>query len=195
MNCPKCDVAVDPAAAECPHCGVILAKATPEAFRPQRTPPPKPQPARPSSTSARQVAAAVVVIVALFLAIRHRRGTHAAETLPGWYADAGGYSRAMAEQTTTNKPVLVYFHTDWCGWCKKLDADIFRTGAFKDRYPSVIKVKINAERGAAERALTEQFGVRGYPTVVIVRAGQRAEPIVGYSEPDAYMARLDSLVN
>lgn len=194
MTCPKCDAAVDPLAAECPRCGVILARAVPESFRPSHgrfepAPPPK---SRPSNRAALIV---LVVIAGALYALQHRRATHARGALPGWYSDAAGYNRAIGEQSVNRRPVLVYFHTDWCGWCTKLESDTFTTAAFSRRYPALTKVKVNAEGSADERRLASQYGVRGFPTVIVIRDGRPAERIVGYLPPDAYMAQLDSLVN
>ena len=193
MNCPKCNAAVDALDTECPHCGVILARAMPESFRPSH-PRFEPAPRQKASWPAAPVVAILVVMAAVY-AFHHRGAARAGETLPCWYADAAGYNRAISEQSVNSQAVLVYFHTDWCGWCKKLDADLFRTTAFSKRYPAVIKVKVNAEGSAGDRGLASQYGVSGFPTVIVVRGGRPAERIVGYREPDAYMAQLDSLVN
>ncbi len=199
MTCPKCAAAVDPRATECPHCGVIISKAIPEAFRPAPVHVDEsPKSTRRESNSQLRLAIGILALLAVAYIVKTRlgseRGASGDALLPGWYAGATGYSRAVDEQSRTNQPVLIYFHTDWCGWCKKLDADLFRTDEFTTRYKSVLKVKVNPENGSAEHDLAREFGVNSYPTVIVVNAGRR-QSIVGYFEPAEYMSRLDSFMN
>ena len=98
----------------------------------------------------------------------------------------------MAEQKGSGAPVLLYFHTDWCGWCKKLDEDVFSSPQFRQRYSSMLKVKVNAEHKGGDRNLAIEYGVQGFPAVYILRRGSNERPLIaGYAEPAAYMAQID----
>lgn len=51
-------------------------------------------------------------------------------TKEGWLVDL---DEAYAVSTKEGKPILANFTgSDWCGWCKKLDADVFTKPAFKE---------------------------------------------------------------
>ena len=52
-------------------------------------------------------------------------------------------------------------------WCKKLDAEILSTDAVEQFLQRVVKVRIDPEAGAEERAIAARFGVRGYPSVFV----------------------------
>jgi protein disulfide-isomerase len=48
----------------------------------------------------------------------------------GWIDDL---EKAKAQAKAENKKILLDFTgSDWCGWCKKLDAEVFSQPAFKD---------------------------------------------------------------
>jgi thioredoxin-like negative regulator of GroEL len=75
----------------------------------------------------------------------------------------GSYKQALRKAGEQGKPLLVDFYTDWCGYCKKLDKQIEEIAGTVNKFAYY---KVNAEQN---RALAKEFGVRGYPTVVIVK--------------------------
>jgi protein disulfide-isomerase len=78
-----------------------------------------------------------------------------------------------------NLPLLLNFTgSDWCGWCKVMDDSVFHKEEWKEfAADHVVLVTIDFPRGSnivpkkwKERnsQLKKHFGVRGYPTYVIV---------------------------
>ena len=50
-------------------------------------------------------------------------------TPEGWLDD---YDAALKKAAAENKHVVVDFSgSDWCGWCKRLDKEVFATDEFK----------------------------------------------------------------
>ena len=88
---------------------------------------------------------------------------------------------ALARAKKEDKFVLLDFYTDWCGWCKRLDRDVFAKDDFKKAASQVIGVKINAEENQANRALARSFGVSSYPRLFFLdKDGRTLERIKGY---------------
>ncbi len=85
-----------------------------------------------------------------------------------WYLNAPGYTEAVALHQKTGQPVMVYFHTHWCGYCKKLERNLLSQKAVQQGLSGVIKVSINPEVSTREDAIGEQWGVQGYPTLYVV---------------------------
>jgi len=85
-----------------------------------------------------------------------------------WYSGAGEYVTAMDAHRSMQTPMLVYFYTSWCPYCRQLDQEILPAEEVAQFMRSVNKVRINPEAGPDERALANQFGVRGYPSVFII---------------------------
>ena len=44
-----------------------------------------------------------------------------------WEHGASGYHLALEEAKAAEEPLIIYFHTSWCGWCEKLDKNYLAT--------------------------------------------------------------------
>jgi len=85
---------------------------------------------------------------------------------------------SISQSMSTGKPILLFFTgSDWCGWCIRLQKEVFKTAEFsKWANENVIlmevdfpRTKVLNEKLRQQNAqLQTSFGVRGYPTVFIV---------------------------
>lgn len=89
-------------------------------------------------------------------------------TLRHWYSGASGYQEALALQKSTAKPIALFFHTEWCQNCKRLRETVLATPEVERFLKNAIAVKINPESGLKERQIADNYGVRGYPTFLLV---------------------------
>jgi thiol-disulfide isomerase/thioredoxin len=87
-----------------------------------------------------------------------------------WYEGASGYQDAVAEARDTHKPMTVYFRTDWCPYCRRLDSELLGSGPVIAYLRSVVKVRINPEAGAVEKEIARRYGVTGYPSLYLHQA-------------------------
>jgi thioredoxin-related protein len=118
-------------------------------------------------------------------------------TGPAWRSwDAG-----LREAGTRRRPVLVDVYTDWCGWCKRMDRDVYARADVQEYLARrFVTVKLNAESGDAaryrgraytSRTLAAQFGVTGYPTTMFLNAkGVHLGNVPGYSPPQDFLLLL-----
>jgi thiol:disulfide interchange protein len=90
----------------------------------------------------------------------------------GWLTNI---DEAYAESKASGKPIMANFTgSDWCGWCKKLTADVFSHQEFKDwAKNNVVLLELDYPRRktlpqhiqAQNSNLQSVFGIQGYPTV------------------------------
>ncbi len=88
-----------------------------------------------------------------------------------WYDDI---NVAMKLSNETNKPLMLFFTgSDWCGWCKRLQAEVFYKDEFKTwAANNVILVEVDFPNAVPQsealkkqnRDLQTKFPVKGYPT-------------------------------
>ena len=104
------------------------------------------------------------------------------------------------------KPILLDFTgSDWCGWCIKLDKEVFSKKEFKDYAKDglvLMTVDFPHEKYQSKKlkeqneALGKKYGVDGYPTVVLVDAEGKVLGKTGYQEggPAKYVEHLKELL-
>ncbi len=123
-------------------------------------------------------------------------------TPEGWLDD---YDAALKKAADENKHIVVDFSgSDWCGWCKRLDKEVFATDEFKkaasEKYvllmvDSPMKKSLLTPKAAKENPkLVEKFGVNGFPTVVVLDPKGEEVCRLGYEKggPAKYIEKLDA---
>jgi thioredoxin-related protein len=120
-----------------------------------------------------------------------------------WLTD---YKAALAAAQKENKVILVDFTgSDWCGWCKKLEAEVFSQKAFLDyANANLILLKLDFPKSIKQtdelkkqnEDLAKQFAIEGFPTIVLLsKTGEKINQL-GYEEggADKYVEHLKSLI-
>ena len=75
--------------------------------------------------------------------------------------------RTFAKAKETNKPIIVFFYTDWCGFCQRFVPTfdkITKNRAIKSNFAIAY---VNCEK-EENQALMGEFGVQGFPTVYVI---------------------------
>lgn len=122
----------------------------------------------------------------------------------GWETN---FEKASAKAKAEGKHVLIDFSgSDWCGWCIKLDKEVFSQKAFK-AYAEENLVLVLADfprdtSGQSEelqkqnKALSEKFGIRGFPTIYILDPNGKTVDKTGYQAggPEAYVEYIKGVI-
>ncbi|HVT13818.1 MAG TPA: thioredoxin family protein [Fimbriimonadaceae bacterium] len=102
------------------------------------------------------------------------------------------WADASAMSQKTGKPIFIDFFTDWCHWCKVLDAEVYPSDAFKAEAKNWVLLKIDAEKGEGVQ-LAAKYGVNAYPTIKYVKAdGTLIGGFEGYMPTDKVVANMQS---
>ncbi len=116
------------------------------------------------------------------------------------------FEAAQVKAKAENKPMLLDFTgSDWCGWCIKLDKEVFGEAAFKDYAAAeLVLVELDfprskgqsAELKAQNEALAKQYGVRGFPTILLLSPDGELIEKTGYQRggPEAYVEHIKGIL-
>ena len=120
----------------------------------------------------------------------------------GWIEDfelaqmiAADHKRAM---------LLDFTGSDWCGWCIKLDKEVFSTEEFrKYAAKNLVLVKIDfpkkkqqsPEQKRKNNSLARKFRVKGFPTLIILSPNSKELGQMGYQPggPGPFLRKLNRL--
>ena len=99
-----------------------------------------------------------------------------------WRSNFGG---ALSEARSSGKPVMVDFYTDWCGFCKKMDAEVYTDIGVIAESVNFVSVKVNAEKSSA---LAAKYQVSEFPTIIWLGAdGTLLERLPGYADAPEFL--------
>lgn len=120
------------------------------------------------------------------------------------------YEAALKLAKQKELPIFINFTgSDWCGWCKLMDRNVFSTIAW-EKYAAkeLVLVTIDFPKNPSlvppeyvqrNYELQEAFGVRGYPTFIILdEDGQTVLGQLGATEnptPNLFIDQVNDIIN
>jgi len=127
----------------------------------------------------------------------------AATTEEGWVTDFAAASETAKEEG--KYMILNFTGSDWCGWCIKLDDEVFSKEAYRSYasenlveveldFPN--KKKLPIETIQQNNELSDTYDIRGYPTILILSPEGEEVARTGYRPggAEAYVDHLQSII-
>lgn len=127
----------------------------------------------------------------------------------GWVAFGEAMEANASGKKKLQRPVMVDFYTDWCGWCKRQDATTFRDPRVvnylnqwyhavqfdaEGNSPVVFRgetLKRQGKTHALATQLASNRGRIGYPTIVLLSPeGETLAVLQGYQTPEKLLPQL-----
>ena len=121
-----------------------------------------------------------------------------------WYID---FEKAKEVAQASGKLILMDFTgSDWCGWCIKLKQEVFNQDEFIEyANGTFILMEVDFPRASNEQDtatiaqnndLMDRYGVRGFPTIMIVNSSGEVMGRTGYLKggPTVYIKHLEDLL-
>jgi len=160
---------------------------------------------RISTTWKAALAALALVLGGTALQAAERPAETGAE--PGkWTMDFDAAKRVAAEK---HLPLFLNFTgSDWCGWCKLMDREVFSQDAWKTWAAEklmLVWIDFPSDKSLVpmgyvlrNRTLADSFGVRGYPTYILL--AEDGETLLGRlgasrdATPEGFIGEVEALL-
>jgi len=108
------------------------------------------------------------------------------------------FDEGMKLAKQSGKKVLIDVYTDWCSWCKKMDANTYTDNSVIEYLnKNFVVIKLNAEanekisfagQSFSPAEFAQGMGVNGYPATLFLKSdGQPITLLPGYSEAGMFI--------
>ena len=75
--------------------------------------------------------------------------------------------KSLEKAQETKKPVIVFFYTDWCGFCQRFAPTYHKFSKDRDIKKNFAIAYVNCEKPENSKKM-EEFGIHAFPTVYVV---------------------------
>lgn len=116
------------------------------------------------------------------------------------------FQEALKKAKKEKKTLLLNFTgSDWCGWCIRLDNEVFSQKSFVDyANKNLVMVKLDfprkkqlsAEETVQNRQLAQKYDIKGFPTILLLDPSENTILQTGYQRggPDSYVQHLSDAI-
>lgn len=108
------------------------------------------------------------------------------------FQDSAGFQEAIRLHKESGKPIALYFYTDWCPYCARLEHNVLSRPEVKEYLEKTLYVSVNPEHGKSENALFASFKGVGYPTFIILEKDKPARQVPTAVKPEAFIQACKS---
>ena len=120
-----------------------------------------------------------------------------------WQTD---FKKASSDARASGKYIMLDFSgSDWCGWCIKLEKEVFSQDAFKDFTEKNLvcvlvdfprRIEQTREQKQQNWNLATKYGIQGYPTIIILSPDGELVGKTGYLQGGSrkYVQHLNEII-
>ena len=125
---------------------------------------------------------ALIVVVIVLLAPQTFAGT--------WNKS---YADAMKKAKSANELVFVDLFADWCGWCHRMEQEVFPSETFQKATDKMVLLRLNTEDGGDGTRFAQKFNVNSLPTFLILTPDDTVAGVLrGYAPAKEFVTEMES---
>lgn len=91
-----------------------------------------------------------------------------------WLDNSEGYEQGMQTHRAEARPMVVYFRTDWCPYCRQFEDALLEVPEVVEAMKKMVLVRVNPEQGNMEMRLASRYRVDGYPAMFVHSTSSKA---------------------
>ena len=102
------------------------------------------------------------------------------------------FDEALERAREADKPLMVDFWADWCGWCHRLDRTTYVDPVVAAKAENFVPVKVNTEGGRREVEVVETYEVHNLPTILFLSSrGRQVMRVNAFQGPGQFPHTMD----
>jgi thiol-disulfide isomerase/thioredoxin len=102
------------------------------------------------------------------------------------------FDKAMALARAQQKPVIVDFWAEWCGWCHRLDKTTYADPTVVKLSHDFVAVKVDTEGSKKDVAVAYRYEVMTLPTIMFLSpSGRPLMRVGGYQGPGQFPRTME----
>jgi thiol-disulfide isomerase/thioredoxin len=102
-----------------------------------------------------------------------------------WYPS---YQDGMKAAKANKRPALIKFGASWCGWCRKMDQEVFAQPPIATELGKFVCIKVDTEK---DQGLALAYAVRSLPRVLVINTHDEiVGDWLGFRDADEFLALI-----
>lgn len=103
------------------------------------------------------------------------------------------YADAMKKAKSANQLVFVDLFADWCGWCHRMEQEVFPSEVFQKATDKMVLLRLNTEDGGDGTRFAQKFNVTSLPTFLILTPQDTVAGVLrGYAPAKEFVTEMET---
>jgi thiol-disulfide isomerase/thioredoxin len=103
------------------------------------------------------------------------------------------FEEALKKAKAAQKPIMVDFWAEWCGWCHRLDQTTYVDPAVVKLSTQFVPVKVNTEGSSREAEIALRYNVSSLPTIAFLSpSGRLITRLNGFQGPGQFPFTMEA---
>jgi thiol-disulfide isomerase/thioredoxin len=103
------------------------------------------------------------------------------------------FDEALKKARAAQKPIMVDFWADWCGWCHQLDKTTYVDPQVVKLSAEFVPVKVNTEGARRDAEIAVRYNVTSLPTIAFLSpSGRQISRLNGFQGPGQFPFTMET---
>ncbi len=101
---------------------------------------------------------------------------------------------AQKKAKERNQLIFVDLFADWCGWCHRMEQEVFPSETFQKATDNKVLLRLNTEDGKEGTKLAQQYGISSLPTFLLLNSDLTIAGVIrGYWPPNEFVRNMNEV--
>jgi thioredoxin-related protein len=103
---------------------------------------------------------------------------------------------AKKDAVKNNRLIFVDLYAEWCGWCHRMEQEVFPSEVFQKATDDMVLLRLNTEDGADGSKMARDYEVTSLPTFLVLTPDLMIAGVIrGYAPPNDFTRNVTEVRN